>query len=170
MQEAEKTGRPKAFFRTITMEDLIQVMNINRVCLPENYTYSFFEDLAKGYPKAFWVAEVDGRIVGYVMCRVERIFSKLDFLKIKKAGHIVSVAVLPEHRKRGIATELIRQALKSLAEHYGCEEAYLEVRVSNDVAISLYHKLGFVSREVQRRYYADGEDALLMAVKLPQNA
>lgn len=170
MQEAEKAGGQTPFLRTVRLEDLIHVMNINRICLPENYTYSFFEDLARDYPKSFWVAEVGGRVVGYVMCRVERIFSKIDFFKIKKAGHIVSVAVLPEYRNRGLATALIKQALKALAEHYGCEEAYLEVRVSNDVAISLYHKLGFVSREVHRRYYADGEDALIMAVRLPQNA
>ncbi|MEM4288541.1 MAG: ribosomal protein S18-alanine N-acetyltransferase [Candidatus Caldarchaeum sp.] len=166
MQQTEKASRPGALFRNVRIEDLIQVMNINRICLPENYTYGFFEDLARDFPKSFWVAEVDSKIVGYIMCRVERIFSKFDFLKIRKAGHIVSIAVLPEYRRRGLATELIKLALNSLTVEYGCEEAYLEVRVSNHAAISLYRKIGFTPREVQKRYYMDGEDALLMAVKL----
>ncbi len=172
MQQSENARAENVVFRNVVLDDLIQVMNINRICLPENYTYSFFEELARGYPKAFWVAEVNGRIVGYIMCRVERIFSKINFLKIVKAGHIVSIAVLPQYRRRGIATELIKLALNSLLHEYGCEESYLEVRVSNHAAISLYRKLGFVTREIHKRYYADGEDAFLMSISLnpsPEN-
>ncbi|MDJ0273439.1 MAG: ribosomal protein S18-alanine N-acetyltransferase [Candidatus Caldarchaeum sp.] len=167
MQQASKLGDIDVVFRNVTQPDLIDVMNINRLCLPENYTYSFFDELAKDYPKAFWVAEVGDKLVGYIMCRVERVFSKIDFLKIRRAGHIVSVAVLPNYRNRGIGEQLIRRALHSLANDYGCEEAFLEVRVSNHVAISLYRKIGFVVKEVHRRYYADGEDAYVMVVKLP---
>jgi len=169
MLESEKHRPMQIEFRTVTEKDILSVMDINRICLPENYTYGFFEELAKNYPKAFWVAVHSGRIVGYVMCRVERIFSKLDFLKVKRAGHIVSVAVLPEYRRRGIAEELMRRSLKALKFEYGCDEAYLEVRVSNLPAIELYRKLGFQEREILRRYYADGEDAILMAIRLQGN-
>jgi len=166
MQQADRQTVSDIIFRTVKSDDLIQVMNINRICLPENYTYSFFEELAKNYPKAFWVAEVGGKVVGYIMCRVERVFSKFDIFKIRRVGHIVSIAVLPEHRRKGIATSLIKLSLNALAYEYGCDEAYLEVRVSNVPAIQLYRKIGFVVRELQRRYYADGEDAYVMAVKL----
>ena len=169
MLESEKHRPMQIEFRTVTEKDILSVMDINRICLPENYTYGFFEELAKNYPKSFWVAVHSGRIVGYVMCRVERIFSKLDFLKVKRAGHIVSVAVLPEYRRRGIAEELMRRSLKALKFEYGCDEAYLEVRVSNLPAIELYRKLGFQEREILRRYYADGEDAILMAIRLQGN-
>jgi len=169
MLESEKHRPMQIEFRTVTEKDILSVMDINRICLPENYTYGFFEELAKNYPKAFWVAVHSGRIVGYVMCRVERIFSKLDFLKVKRAGHIVSLAVLPEYRRRGIAEELMRRSLKALKFEYGCDEAYLEVRVSNLPAIELYRKLGFQEREILRRYYADGEDAILMAKRLQGN-
>jgi ribosomal-protein-alanine N-acetyltransferase len=167
MQTYGKTPNgTRIVFREVKPEDLLEVMNINRVCLPENYTYSFFESIAKDYPKAFWVAEVDGRIVGYIMCRVERIFSKLDLLRVRKAGHIVSVAVLPNYRRMGIASGLIRLASRELATTYGCDEVYLEVRVSNLQAISLYKKLGFKTVNIQKSYYADGEDASIMAKHL----
>ena len=50
---------------------------------------------------------------------------------------------------------------------YGAKEAFLEVRVSNTPAIELYKKMGFEIKRVERRYYVDGEDAYVMARKLP---
>jgi len=147
-------------------EDLLTVMNINRVCLPENYSYSFFDLILRTYPKTFLVAEIGDKIAGYIMCRVERIFSKFDKLRVRKAGHVISIAVLPEYRRRGIATELLSRALGVLGEEYGCSEVFLEVRVSNRQAIALYEKLGFEKVDISKRYYIDGEDAYVMARRL----
>jgi ribosomal-protein-alanine N-acetyltransferase len=49
---------------------------------------------------------------------------------------------------------------------YNAKECYLEVRESNLAAITLYKKLGFEIARTIRNYYADGEDAFVMAVKL----
>jgi len=153
-------------YRNAKLDDLLQIMNINRICLPENYTYSFFYTLLMEYPKAFWVAEHNGRVIGYVMCRVERTFSKIEPLRLRKAGHIVSVAVLPEYRGRGIGFELMRRTIDSLRDHYECDESYLEVRVSNETAIRLYQKLGYAITSRHKAYYVDGEDAYVMARRL----
>ena len=166
MQKIEKDSQLGIIYRNAVLDDLVQVMNINRVCLPENYTYSFFHSLLMEYPKAFWVAEHNGKIIGYVMCRIERIFSKIEPLRLRKAGHIVSVAVLPDYRRRGVGFELMRRTIDSLREVYGCDEAYLEVRVSNEPAINLYRKLGFAIVATHRAYYVDGEDAYVMARRL----
>lgn len=147
-------------------EDLLAVMNINRVCLPENYTFGFFENILHSYPKSFLVSEVNGRITGYIMCRIERILSKFQRFKISKAGHVISIAVLPEYRRMGIATSLLKNAMKIVREVYDCSEIFLEVRVSNTPAINLYEKLGFIKVERIKRYYMDGEDAYLMAREL----
>jgi len=152
--------------REASLDDLPQVMMINRLCLPENYTYFFFESILRNYPRTFLIAEVNGKIAGYIMCRVERGFSKFDRLSLKKLGHVISIAVLPEYRRKGIAKTLLSNALKAMKEHYGCEEAYLEVRISNSPALALYQKLGFTIVKVSRRYYIDGEDAYVMARKL----
>ncbi|MEM2188130.1 MAG: ribosomal protein S18-alanine N-acetyltransferase [Nitrososphaerota archaeon] len=152
--------------RQASPADLPRVMMINRLCLPENYTYFFFDSILQSYPKAFLVAEVGDEVVGYVMCRVEHGLSKLDKLNMKRLGHIISIAVLPEHRRMGIATALLTKALEILKEEYRCSEAFLEVRVSNDPAISLYRRLGFEVVKISRGYYVDGEDAYVMARRL----
>ena len=152
--------------REASAADLTKVIMINRRCLPENYTYFFFNSILQNYPRTFLVAEVDGDIAGYVMCRVERGFSKLSKLNLTRLGHVISIAVLPEYRRRGIAKALLTRAMKVLKEEYGCEEVYLEVRVSNQPAISLYRKLGFEIVKISRRYYVDGEDAYIMARRL----
>jgi len=74
--------------------------------------------------------------------------------------------VLPEARRLGIATVMMLRAMKAMKVYYGAAEVYLEVRVSNTPAISLYEKLGY--RVVGRipKYYSDGEDAYLMACPL----
>ncbi len=151
----------------IVEDEIPQVIRINESVLPENYPYYFYEMLYRNYPKAFLVAKVGGKIVGYVMSRVEHSLHMSGFLPgfIKK-GHIVSIAILPDYRRKGIGTELMRRAMESLKNVYGCKEVYLEVRVSNRPAIEFYHKLGFRIDHVIKRYYKDGEDAYVMVREL----
>ncbi len=78
-----------------------------------------------------------------------------------KKGHIVSVAVLRDHRRQGIGTELIERGIAGMVE-YGATEFYLEVRKTNKPAVSVYEELGFEVGRVLRGYYRDGEDAYLM--------
>lgn len=149
--------------RRFKAEDLDQVIYINRTCLPENYSAYFFMDLYTNYPETFIVAEEGGKVVGYVMCRIEAVFSGLS---LARRGHVISIAVLPEYRRRGIGEALLKEALNAMVNHYGVRDCYLEVRVSNTPAINLYKKLGFKIERVIREYYADGENAYLMRIKL----
>jgi ribosomal-protein-alanine N-acetyltransferase len=146
-------------------EDLEQVMEINRICLPENYSTEFFMDLYERYPDTFIVAEEDGEVVGYIMCRIETGLPDFGLLGIAKRGHVISIAVLPKHQREGIGTAIMRAAMQGM-RRYKAKECYLEVRVTNEPAVSLYNKLGFETSRVVRSYYADGEDAYIMSVKL----
>lgn len=146
--------------------DLAGVVAINQNSLPENYTPGFFLELFKLYPEAFLVTESEGGVVGYVMSRIESGFSEMSRLKFTRKGHIISIAVLPEHRRRGVAYWIMNEVMKAM-EGYNCSEVYLEVRDSNKPAIALYEKLGFnVNRKIPG-YYLDGEAACLMCRKLP---
>ncbi len=142
--------------REFRPEDLDRVIHINETCLPENYSRGFYMAIHKSYPDLFLVAERGGEIVGYIMCRIEGFFWQ------KKKGHVISIAVLPEHRRRGIATALMEEALSRMTNRYGASECYLEVRVSNTPAIRLYEKLGFRKTDRIKGYYMDGEDAYIM--------
>ncbi len=149
--------------RKAKKEDIPIVMYINKVSLPENYPEWFFEEHLERWGEAFYVAEAGGKVVGYVMSRVEFGAPYVVEGSIVKKGHIVSIAVLEGYRRRGIGRRLMENALRSLKEVYECKEVYLEVRVSNLPAIRLYEKLGFKKVRIIPMYYLDGEDAYLMA-------
>ena len=142
--------------REFRPEDLDRVIFINRTCLPENYSRYFFISIHKAFPDLFLVAECDGEVVGYIMCRIEKSFFR------PPKGHVISIAVLPEHRRKGIGTAMLKEALARMSERYGVSECYLEVRVSNTPAISLYENLGFRRTDTIPKYYGDGEDAYVM--------
>jgi ribosomal-protein-alanine acetyltransferase len=94
------------------------------------------------------VAELDGRVVGFVVCRI------LD----DKEGEVLSLVVDPPFRRRGIGKRLMLQVLGRSRESW-----FLEVRQSNSPALILYRNLGF--QEISRRpnYYQDtGETAVVM--------
>ncbi len=153
--------------RRFKPSDLDAVIRINRECLPENYTTLFFMNLHKRFPETFIVAETNGKIAGYIMCRIETGIPSFKLLGIARKGHVISIAVLPEHQRRGIAHGLMKETMQAMAS-YKAKECYLEVRTSNVPAVRLYKKLGFEIARTIRDYYADGEDAFLMARQLPQ--
>lgn len=146
--------------------DLERVIHINKLCLPENYSPFFFMDLYKRFPKTFVVAEEDGEMVGYVMCRIETPFPGGGLLGVAKRGHVISIAVLPNCRRRGVGFALMKEAMKAMVE-YDAKECVLEVRTSNTAGVGLYKKMGFMVKRTIRGYYADGEAASLMVRKLP---
>jgi len=106
-------------------------------------------------PETFLVAEKEGELIGYVV----------GVVKKWGEGHVISLAVHPKYRRKGVATALMRELLKRFAEK-GAKAARLEVRVSNEAAIKLYEKLNFRKVGVVKNYYPDGEDAYLMVANL----
>jgi len=177
-------------------EDIPSVIDINYKSLPENYYYGFFKYVFDRWPESFLVAEVDGEVVGYAMSRVETVAdpvlrglqseleegrqalaSKLKSLlepfkaviktaDVGRVGHLISIAVLEPYRGRGIGSALLRETIRVMKEVYDVESIYLEVRVSNNVAIRLYEKYGFIKMRRIEGYYTDGEDAYVMVLRL----
>jgi ribosomal-protein-alanine N-acetyltransferase len=147
--------------RQFTPADLEGVVSINRICLPENYASYFFIDTFNTLPETFIIAETQGLLIGYIMCRMEHGFSDLRRLRFAKKGHIISVAVMPNYRNQGIAYSLVEQVLSALSA-LDADECYLEVRINNDPAINLYKKMGFEITRRMPRYYYDGSDAYVM--------
>jgi ribosomal-protein-alanine N-acetyltransferase len=149
--------------RRATLGDISDVISINWSTLPEHYSDSFFEERLQESPETFLVAEDEaGKIRGYIMCRIEYGFSNLRRYGLARKGHIVSVAVLQEHRGSGLGAALCEEAITGMKQR-GCSEVYLEVRVSNEPAVKLYTRLGFKTVATHRGYYRDGEDAYLMS-------
>ena len=150
-------------FRRCELGDIIPVMEINLSTLPEHYSDYFYESLLQELPEAFIVAEISGKIIGYIMCKMEHGFSNFKKLGFVKKGHVVSIAVINEHRRKGFGSALVDETIKGVKIKQ-CSELYLEVRCSNNDAVRLYEKLGFSIAQRLKAYYRDGEDAYVMAI------
>lgn len=94
------------------------------------------------------VVEIDNKVVGYA--------------GLYPSGDITNVAVIPNEQGKGYGTELVKELIK-VAKINDIEKLFLEVRVSNIKAIKLYEKCGFEKISVRKKYYKDGEDALIYA-------
>ncbi len=158
---------PDSPFRTRQFQekDLKTVMTINRACLPEHYPPRYFLYIYSSLPQAFRVAEVNTKVVGYTMGRIVSGTSCFSHFRRVKKGHTISIAVLPQYRRMGIGKRLLLESVANM-KAAGATEAYLEVRVSNDTAIQLYQKLGYVIVKELRKYYMDNESAYLMCRKI----
>jgi len=151
--------------RRSELGDIIPVIEINLRTLPEHYSDYFYESLLEELPEAFIVAEISGKIVGYIMCKMEHGFSNFKKLGFVKKGHVVSIAVIDEHRSKGFGSALVNESIEGVKIRQ-CSELYLEVRCSNNDAVRLYEKLGFSKTQKLKAYYRDGEDAYVKAIDL----
>jgi ribosomal-protein-alanine N-acetyltransferase len=163
--EKDKTMQQTFKLRKFEPDDLQDVMQINRICLPENYTDMFFIDLHERFPQTFIVAEQDNEILGYIMSRIEVGISNFGLGGLVKKGHVVSIAVLPQGRRKGVASALIKAAMEGMC-YYKAKQIFLEVRVTNEAGVNLYKKLGLEVTRTISGYYSDGENAYVMTKKL----
>ncbi|WNY26352.1 N-acetyltransferase [Methanolapillus ohkumae] len=116
------------------------------------YEYiQFYEFLHDGFFVCTIGQDIVGFVVGYALSETE--------------GHIFSLAVSKFHRNQGIA-ELLVDHICTYFLLKGLSKASLEVRISNEPAIHLYKKLGFLPAWVESKYYSDGEDGYVMMVNL----
>lgn len=128
------------------------VMRIERQVYPRPWTAVLFaQELALTTSRAYYVARVNGEVVGYA-----------GLMLTGEDGHVTNVAVDPPWHGRRIGQRLLaNQAREALRR--GARNLTLEVRVSNTAAQALYRKFGFAPAGVRRGYYVESnEDALIM--------
>ena len=98
------------------------------------------------------MAEEGGELVGY--CGIVTVLDE---------GDIVKVAVSEKYQRRGVGHRLLEETIEKLREK-GVRVFHLEVRKSNQAAVGLYEKLGFVRDGIRKNYYENPvEDAILMS-------
>lgn len=125
---------------------------IEKLCFSKPWSYdSLAEELSNPLAVFFVAEDEEGKTLGYA-----------GMHHIVDEGYITNIAVHPDFRRQGIATELVR-ALDEYAEENGLALLTLEVRRSNDAAISIYRREGFDEEGVRRGFYENPvEDALIM--------
>ncbi len=137
--------------RALGLGDLDGIDSIEQRAYPTPWSRAMFaSELAK--PTSICLGAFEGEeLVGYIVNS-----------RYVDAWHVMNVAVDPDRQRRGIATRLLERLFEVTRDDE--RRGYtLEVRVSNEGAISLYETLGFEARGLRRGYYTDNrEDALIM--------
>ena len=114
----------------------------------ESYTSEIFQQYIKMGGEV-WVIEEDGEIIAYIL-----------YIIYDRMAHLISIAVHPNHRGKGLGRKLISK-MEEEAKRQGAERVWLEVKANNP-ARTFYRRLGY--REIIRveRYYPNGNDAIRM--------
>jgi ribosomal-protein-alanine N-acetyltransferase len=142
-------------YRAMTADDLERVLEIEHVAYSMPWARTTFEGLLARQDADLLVAVAGRQVVGYAVC-----------WSVMEQAELGNIAVAPEWRRQGVATQLLERVLRRQTER-GVREIFLEVRTSNTVAQELYQRYGF--RQIGRRagYYSGPiEDALVMRREL----
>ncbi len=143
--------------RNFKKRDLKDILAIERMCFSEPWSDNMFKALYQMDPKGLFVAEKNEIIVGYAVVLTEQLAPRL---MRKGRAHLLNFAVHPKSRNKGVGSLLLREITAQLLERK-VNHIFLEVRSSNEKAISFYEKAEFKKTGIVTGFYGD-EDALIM--------
>ena len=144
-----------------SMQNVFQLANIEKACFGRDAwsIQALIGEFSNDFSH-FFAHEIDGKIVGYACVRI-----------MYEEAQICNIAVLPEHRRKGIATKLL-QMVANFAKEKGCERAELEVNVANLPAVELYRKCGYGEAGIRKNFYRKSRypsrDAYTMVLTLTE--
>ena len=143
-------------FRNMREEDIDQILEVEHASFTTPWSReAFYNELHNNRFAVYIVLEENNKILGYCGAWI-----------VIDEAHVTNVAILPEFRGRNLGEAILRKMM-SVAREMGAKTMTLEVRVTNNVAQSLYRKLGFQNGGIRKNYYSDNqEDGLVMWVNL----
>ena len=137
--------------RRMLAEDISAIAELEKVCFSDPWSESSIASELDNHLACWLVAIDDGMLVGYVGSQT-----------VLDGSDMMNIAVNPGYRRKGIAEALVMALVQELKAR-GSICLLLEVRVSNQPAISLYEKLGFLQVGRRKNYYRNPrEDALIL--------
>jgi len=139
--------------RHAELADLPSIVEIERTSFDEPYTPEYLEMLMRFGQGTFIVAARDGTVIGYAVASIRG-----------RRGHILSIAVSPKERRKGVGRSLMKDIIEELKIR-GVSKITLESKRGNP-AVSFYMSLGFRQVGIMPRYYHDSSDAISMELKL----
>jgi ribosomal-protein-alanine N-acetyltransferase len=131
--------------------DMFSVIKLASITLPEQYNPSLFNFFYETYPKGFIVAEMNHKIIGFIIG-----------VQIKpERSKILMLSVFKDYRRQGIGSKLLAEFLTSISNNK-IKTVALEVRTDNKKAIKFYQKYGFNIKKKLSKFYQNEEDAFTM--------
>ena len=135
--------------------DLPEVIAIEQTCFEFPWSEEDFLDCLRQRNCIGMVAEHEGHVVGFMIYEVP-----------KNRIHLLNMATAPEHRRRGVAGQMVQKLIGKLANQKR-SKIVLEVRETNLPALLFFRTIGFRATNILRNFYEDKqEDAYLMQYRL----
>ena len=151
MMATPKAQLSRPEFRLATFEDIETIRSLDVLCRLNGWSAEVYKGLILHDSCEVTVCLINREVVGF--CAIKKTPPELDVLKI---------GVHPDRQREGIGSALLQGALERAAAD-GCHQCYLEVRWSNEPAISFYRREGFEMVGMRRKYYRQPiEDARVM--------
>lgn len=146
--------------KPLTVEQLPAVVELDRLCFGGLWTIEGYRQELFSPTSNLLVVSVDaasqGLKVNETLVGVGCLWAILD------EAHITILGVHPDYRHQGLG-QLLLEVMLQVSRRRGLKRATLEVKASNQAALSLYQKFGFQEAGRRRGYYKDtGEDALIL--------
>lgn len=139
--------------RKMRVDDVSTIWDIDQERLKTKWNKTLYKQEMLDLNNIAYVYEVEGIVVGFVMCKY-----------IGATSDLLQIAVLEHYDNQGIGKALFQAALKRLQE-LGTQEMLLEVYEKNIGAISFYEKLGFKKIYVRKNYYGMRKNAWVMRLR-----
>ena len=137
------------------IEDLNALVELEGLCFPDAWSENSLSQILADERYLVLLHHSDaGKPLGYLIGS-----------SLLNEAELARIAVIPQERGRGLGRKLLSAALQNWRES-GVESVFLEVRAFNRAAISIYESCGFATIATRKRYYDDGEDALVMRLEL----
>lgn len=145
-------------YQPMVEADLIEVLALEQRVYPYPWTHgNFVDSLKSGYP-AWVLRDVDGTLLGYFL-----------LMLVVDEAHLLNVAVEGAIQGQGLGRFLLNQSC-ACARQLGMESMLLEVRPSNERALDIYRRYGFIEIGRRKGYYPAAnqqrEDAIVMRFEL----
>lgn len=140
--------------RRATIEDAKEIFAIEMECFSVPWSLDSIEtELLNEDKKLYYVIEDANGVVGYAGAWL-----------VYDEGQITNIAIRPSARRQGFGAKLTSALIEECFKR-GMHEIFLEVRIFNLSALSLYRKLGFTVKGMRKNYYSEPkEDAYIMSL------
>lgn len=140
--------------RRATIEDAKEIFAIEMECFSVPWSLDSIEtELVNEDKKLYYVIEDANGVVGYAGSWL-----------VYDEGQITNIAIRPSARRQGFGAKLTSALIEECFKR-GMHEIFLEVRISNLSALSLYRQLGFTVKGMRKNYYSEPkEDAYIMSL------
>lgn len=140
--------------RRATIEDAKEIFAIEMECFSVPWSLDSIEtELLNEDKKLYYVVEDANGVVGYAGAWL-----------VYDEGQITNIAIRPSARRQGFGAKLTSALIEECFKR-GMYEIFLEVRISNLSALSLYRQLGFTVKGMRKNYYSEPkEDAYIMSL------